>query len=127
MARVQFDYEKANNIVVTPLKKKLVAIGFEIEREAKRLCPVDTGRLRASISTNWSNSGMSEGNVGSGAEVDDGVGNPGVEENKFTVVVGTRVTYAPFVEFGTSRMGNTPFMRAAFEQFRDITNKLTGK
>ena len=45
-----------------------------VENEAKRLCPVDTGDLRNSITH----------------EVDDGVG-----------IVGTNKEYAPYVEYGT--------------------------
>jgi len=46
-----------------------------IESEAKRLCPVDTGRLKSSITHMWR----------------------GGDE----VVVGTNVKYASYVEFGT--------------------------
>ncbi len=53
-----------------------------IEDEAKRLCPVDTGALQASIETNVDDSGK-------------------------TVVgtVGTDVDYAAYVEFGTGIRG----------------------
>lgn len=126
MARVKFDYDKASDVVFSPLQKKLIGIGFLIEKKAKRFCPVDTGRLRASISTNWSNSGMGRGVVGNEAKEEDGIGNPRTDKGKFVVVIGTNVKYAPFIEFGTSKMGNTPFMRAAFEQYRDIAKKLAG-
>jgi len=53
---------------------------------------VDTGRLRASISTNWSGSGMDKGRVDAQALPDDGIGEP--KGDKFTVVVGTNVDYA---------------------------------
>lgn len=60
------------------LKKKLLSTGLEIERAAKQNAPVDTGRLRASITT----------------EV--------LERNGIPVVkVGTNVEYARAVEFGT--------------------------
>ena len=49
---------------------------LNIERKAKRRCPVDTGRLRASIRTTFYKDGLA-------AEV------------------GTDVEYAPYVEFGT--------------------------
>lgn len=125
MARVDFDYEKANNIVVTPLQKKLATIGFQIERSMKQYCPVSSGRLRASISTNWTNSGLSTGKVDGEAETDDGVGNPGGDPKKeFKVVIGTNVFYAPFIEFGTSKMGATPFMRYSFEKYRPVIVKI---
>jgi HK97 gp10 family phage protein len=123
-------------------KKQLLAVGFQIERDAKLLCTelgvVDTGRLRASISTNWTNSGMERGKTatytgGSKNEygkqmekadsVSDGVGNPSQQGDRFEVVVGTNVYYAPFHEFGTSKMGSRPFLRPAFEKNKALINK----
>jgi len=138
MATTKFDYKKAQELMIDPLKKKLVAVGFMLEKSAKQLCPVDTGRLRSSISTNWSNSGMARGEIEEskvtktgkvkkgkqGAEEAEGVGQPDAPDGTFKVVVGTNVTYAPFIEFGTSKMGNTPFMRAAMEQYTGILTKL---
>lgn len=54
--------------------RALETIGLVAERYAKELAPVDTGRLRNSISH----------------EVDDS-----------TVYIGTNVEYAPYLEFGT--------------------------
>lgn len=123
-------------------KKQLLAIGFQIERDAKMLeTAVDTGRLRASISVNWTDSGMDRGKTeGYSAGYDakgnitfsknrqvekfkgtsggDGVGAPMTGGQKFEVVVGTNVDYAPFIEFGTSKMVATPFLRPAFEANR---------
>lgn len=85
----------------------LKKIGFTIERDAKILCPVDTGRLRASLSTNWSGSGNSRGRTEKKAQADDGVGQPGGPRG-LVVVVGTNVKYAIFVEYGhvaASKMG----------------------
>lgn len=73
--------------------------GFKIEADAKAACPVKTGRLRASLSTNWSGSGKNRGRTGSKAEANDGVGQPGGPDG-LVVVVGTNVTYGPSVEFG---------------------------
>jgi len=58
---------------------------------------VDTGRLRASISSNWTGSGMAKGKVESPAEADDGVGQPAKE---LTGVVGSNVEYARRLELG---------------------------
>ena len=74
--------------------------GFKVERDAKKNCPVQTGRLRASISTNWSKSGMPEGRKGGQAKGGDGVGQPPGERG-LVVVVGTNVFYGPSVEFGS--------------------------
>ena len=63
---------------ITEIKKRIIKAftktGFQIEAEAKKLCPVDTGKLRSSIYTN-------------------------IEDNKVTV--GAPLKYAKNVEFGT--------------------------
>lgn len=66
-----------------------------VEREAKALAPVDTGRLRASITH-----GVTVTPVGAEA------------------TVGTGVEYAVFQEFGTSRQPAQPFLFPAFEANR---------
>lgn len=78
-----------------PVAKDLVQRCIKVERTAKRLCPVDTGRLRASITHSLESD--SRGLVG---------------------VVGTDVHYAPYVEFGTSRMAAQPFLRPALAAAR---------
>lgn len=68
-----------------PVAKDLVRRALRVQREAKRLCPVDTGRLRSSIA--WR-----------------------VERDwrGLMAVVGTNVSYAAPVEFNTK-----PFLRPA--------------
>ena len=68
-------------------------IALAIEYEAKRLCPVDTGRLRASITTE---------------KIDTA-----------TYGVGTNVEYAPYVEFGTRKMAAQPYLRPAVERVKN--------
>lgn len=67
--------------------KALLRLGLRVEREAKALCPVDTGRLRASIATRLERDGDS-----------------------YAAVVGTNVDYAPFVELGTVHQHAQPFL-----------------
>lgn len=70
-------------IINPPLLKALV----EGERMAKTLCPVDTGRLRASIA--WEQ----------------------IQPN--IVFLGTDVEYAEFIEYGTINMSPRPYIRPA--------------
>lgn len=70
----------------------LERFGQRVASSAKRLCPVDTGRLRSSITT-----------TGVQHESDDVA----------YVEVGTNVKYAHYIEFGTSRMSPQPFLRPA--------------
>ena len=67
----------------------LEIIGGKAETYAKKLCPVDTGNLRNSITH---------------AQFDD-----------HTEVIGTNVEYAPYVELGTVRMKARPYLRPAAE------------
>lgn len=64
----------------------LNAIGASAEGHAKAICPVDTGRLRNSIT-----------------HTEDGT----------YAYIGTNVEYAPYVELGTSRQKAQPYLRPA--------------
>lgn len=68
----------------------LQRLGIIVQNEARKLAPVDTGRLRASIQHVM-------GRDGRGPYVD----------------VGTNVEYAPHVEYGTQNSAAQPFMRPA--------------
>jgi HK97 gp10 family phage protein len=70
-------------------EKMIERTAIKIESKAKYYCPVDTGRLRSSISHRLSYDRL-------GAEI------------------GTNVDYAEFVEFGTSKMDAQPYLRPAF-------------
>lgn len=73
------------------IQKELLRIAHLIRNEAVIRCPVDTGRLRASII---------------------------VSEEPNKVIVGTNVKYAPHVEYGTYKMNPQPFMRPAYDLIR---------
>lgn len=73
-----------------------LAIGLQkavlaVESKAKKLCPVDEGPLRSSITSRI------EGTEG---------------------IIGTRKDYASYVEHGTAKMGAQPFLFPALEQVR---------
>lgn len=68
--------------------RALERVGTEAEGYAKDLCPVDTGRLRNSITH----------------QVDTGGD---------AVYIGTNVEYGPYVELGTYRQAAQPFLKPA--------------
>ena len=72
------------------VKAALVRTGIDVENEAKRRCPVDTGRLRSSIVHR----------IGGGGRLTD-------------ITVGTNVSYAADVEYGTAPHVITPKNRKA--------------
>jgi HK97 gp10 family phage protein len=77
------------------VQREVLRATLAVQRRAKERCPVDTGRLRNSIAVELEDGGMN------GA-------------------VGTNVEYAPFVEFGTSRMPAQPYLLPAFEEERAV-------
>lgn len=78
-----------------PVAKEILRRSQSVERAAKRLCPVDTGRLRSSI----------------GKRLEQRPDGP-------TGVIGSNVEYAVYVEFGTSRSPAQPFLRPALDAAR---------
>lgn len=73
-----------------PVAKDLTRRALKCQRTAKRLCPVDTGRLRASIA--WRLERDAEG---------------------LAAVIGTNTHYAAYIEFGTRNMRAQPYLRPA--------------
>jgi len=151
MAKIVWKREVLEKIIEEQ-NQALLKVGFQLEREIKQIFKkgtgniylkgknrdiihqasapgeppaVDIGRLRASISTNWTGSGIGRGRVDSQANPEEGVGDPGGSKRmggQFKVVVGTNVRYAPWLEFGTTRMEKRPFMRPSLDR---IKNKVT--
>lgn len=141
MANFKWNDKKLRKVAEDIAMRRLVKVGFMVEREAKKLTPVDTGRLRASISTNWTGSGMSEGKTGKQASAVTlkgrktgrgkaplrtgksvkGIGRP---SDRFTVVVGTNVAYSAAVEFGKQGQRAQPFLRPAFRGVIRFVNRM---
>lgn len=69
-------------------EQALKAIGMTAESYAKRDCPVDTGRLRNSITHE-------------------------VRSEEDAVYIGSNVEYAAIVEIGSSRRGGRPYLKPA--------------
>ena len=81
------------------LAKALEEVGLVAEGYAKKACPVDTGRLRNSITHQ-------------------------VRPSEKSVYIGTNVEYAPYVELGTSRMKPQPFLRPAAADHENTYRKI---
>lgn len=75
-----------------PVGKALARAAVKVESAAIRLCPVDTGRLRSSISHELAQ---------------DGKG--------LLALVGTNVEYAIYVELGTRFSRAQPYLRPALK------------
>lgn len=85
--------------------KALEMVGLECEKNAKKLCPVDTGRLRNSITHE-------------------------VQSSEKAVIVGSNVEYAPYVELKERhhKNGEAHFLRnsalAYQSKYADIIQKV---
>lgn len=104
--------------------------GFRIEADAKKNVAVDTGRLRASLTTNWTGSGMSRATIidpSRETKGNDAVGQPSGGKTGFTVIVGTNVEYAPYIEYGTSKKGARPYLFPAFNKNQTRITKDIGE
>lgn len=89
-------------------------IGLAVEGQAKLLAPVDTGRLRGSITT-ASGSGKRTNPSGTGSNSADKISAPNNPNETF---VGTPVTYGPYMEYGTRYTDAQPFLRPALDMVR---------
>jgi len=117
--------KKYQIIKTEAIKDRLKKQAFKIELAAKEMAPVLTGRLRASTSTNWAGSSMSEGKTGSQAMSGDGIKKPaGAKE--LVYVVGTNVKYGPAIEHGTSKMSAQPYLFPAYFMYEGETIKAIG-
>lgn len=90
---VRFDQQALHTLLRSEqgdIAKDLARRAIQVDRAAKQLCPVDTGRLRSSIT--WE---------------------LGQDIQGLLAVIGTNVTYAPFVELGTRKASAQPYLRPA--------------
>lgn len=101
----QDNREAIANAIDRALVAALEEIGLVAEGYAKRACPVDTGRLRNSITHIF-------------------------DEDGKCAVIGTNVEYAPYVELGTRHQKPQPYLKPAAEDheptYRSIFRKHLG-
>lgn len=87
---IKFEIKDNSEAFKAALKSRLPvaleAVGIQAEGYAKAMCPVDTGRLRNSISHAVSQE---------------------------TAYIGTNVEYAPYVELGTYKQAAKPYLKPA--------------
>ena len=116
----------------------LEKIGLIAERYAKMKCPVDTGRLRNSIThavggkgfsvgsyhASKGATGKSAGSKGAGSvKMGFYSGSPGSAGDD-TVYIGTNVEYAPYVELGSLKQRAKPYLKPAILNHINEYNEL---
>jgi|SRR5690554_1429765 len=94
MAKIVWKQSEIIQKVETALQAAIMKAVLIVEADAKRLCPVDTGRLRASITH----------------EVRQ------IAKDIIQGKIGTNTSYAPHVFLGTSKQLAQPTLRPALEK-----------
>lgn len=103
MSRVEWKGKKVIGEVRQKMFSGMKTACLLVERDAKIGCPVDTGRLRGSLTNEIE------------SKAKDIVGR-----------VGSKVKYAPYVELGTSKMPAQPYLRPALHKNESRIKKLLG-
>jgi len=101
IARLHAAMKQMPGIITEELGKAVTDLVLIVEAEAKRLCPVDTGKLRASITP--------------------------VIESWAAGFVGTNTSYAPHVEYGTRNAPAQAFLEPAFLEGKRRASKVFGQ
>jgi len=99
--RLQKAMKKAPALIAEELATAVRDLVLLVEAEAKKRCPVDTGKLRASITP--------------------------VIESWAAGYVGTNTEYAPYVEYGTRKTDAQPFLEPAFIEGKRQASKIFGE
>jgi len=114
-------------ICIQAIKDRMKKQAFKIELAAKEMAPVRYGRLRASLTTNWSGSPMNRATIKSPctapenpSKPDDSAGRPDGPKD-LVYIVGTNVVYGPAVEHGTSKMPGRPYLYPAYFMYEGET------
>lgn len=102
MAEVKWHGAEVINTVSNKLEVAIMKAVLIVEADAKKMCPVDTGRLRASITHEVLK----------------------LADDIYQGRIGTNVEYAEYVELGTDKMPAQPYLRPALENNRDKIEKL---
>lgn len=91
--KLEIHTDEVLNALDSQTEAVLTAWGMQAETYAKQLAPVDTGRLRNSLTYE-------------------------VQQSDKAVIIGSGVEYAPYVEQGTSKQKAQPYLRPAIIDHR---------
>ena len=134
---IEDNSDKVAEEIRARINKALEICGLTAENYAKKLCTVDTGLLRNSITHALSG----EPAAISTYSADKAKGNKPIQTgeysgsapeestpSKMAVYIGTNVEYAPYVELGTSSHQAKPFLKPAVadhaSQYREIIEQV---
>lgn len=106
MARpIDFQNLNAEEKLNKAIQSALVGLGKIGVTQARAMCPVDTGKLRASIT--WKTK-KEAGKIGKTAEDIQEADIVETPEKDGILIIGTNVEYAPYVEYGSEKRNILP-------------------
>ena len=108
----------APEAVKSAMHLALSAVGLYLQGDARLRAPVDTGRLRGSITYATQ---RERSQTDAGAKAGDAVSRP---DDTNTLHVGTNVEYAAYVEYGTRRMAEQPYLIPALDENRQEVREI---
>lgn len=109
---VKNDISKVQGQIEKAMLRALTRAAIDVDRTAKENCPVDTGRLRASISYSV------DGQEGEGFEAKENSEDIDhqIKSAPGGAIVGTNVVYAKAIEYGHSKKAPSGYLRRALDQ-----------
>jgi len=96
LGKVQKNLNNFEQELKKSLERSVLISAIKVETDAKKLAPVDTGRLRSSITHDWKGT---------------------------TARVGTDVNYAPYIELGTYKQKAQPYLYPALQMNMNFIKK----
>ena len=106
------------------IARALNAVGLQMENYAELKCPVDTGRLRNSITFATSDKqGMANNKGGKEMAKEGDYKMKGIPD-KHSVCIGTNVEYAPAIELGHSKKAPDGFLGIAVKNHVEEYKKM---
>ena len=136
-AMINWRGKKLRKVLEDLAMSRLIKAGRLVEKIAKQIAAVDTGKMRATVTTNWTG-GKQFSKVGKLAGKTRLTGRSGrvvtsepvtgikPPTTPFTVIVGSNAKYAPFIERGTSKMAAQPFLMPALFGAKNAIRKIMG-
>lgn len=119
--------EEVLSALTSQVSQALEAMGSQAEKYAKGLCPVDTGRLRNSITHTISGAGgMSRVYTNNAGEKYGQTIGSAKGDTSQTVWIGTNTEYAAYVELGVPSKGRKakPYLKPAVENHASEYKKI---
>lgn len=95
LRKLAADLNKSGGAIGKQTRQAVQKAAFDLEKAAKIKCPVDTGNLRNSISTEFHGTGA---------------------HSEMRAEIGPTALYGAYVEQGTGRMAPQPYMGPAADQ-----------